>query len=216
MNRLLDKYTAFIFDFDFTLADGSAWTVRCFQEILHRHGYTSVSDDTVRRTIGMVIEDAFKMMTGVDDFETNHHLREEFASICRPQMAAHTTFYPEAVRFIKDLKSNGRKVGILSTKMSSVILQTIKTAGMEKDFDSVLGITDIQNPKPDPSGIALSLRRLQTDPGECLYIGDNTIDARTAQNASVDFIGTLTGVCPRQDLSAYPHILLVNNLGELI
>lgn len=216
MNRLLDKYTAFIFDFDFTLADGSDWTVHCFQKILHRHGYTTISDATVRSTIGMVIEDAFKLMTGVTDFETNHNRREEFASICRPQMAAHTKFYPEAVRFIKDLKQNGKKVGILSTKMSSVILQTIKANGMEKDFDSVLGITDIQTPKPDPSGIMLSLRRLQTDKSECLYIGDNTIDARTAQNASVDFIGTLTGVCPQRDLLEYPHIQLVNNLGELI
>lgn len=216
MKNFLEKYRTFIFDFDFTLADGSDWTVHCFQEILHRHGYTNVSDETVRGTIGMVIEDAFKLMTGVQDFETNHHRREEFAAICRPQMAAHTRFYPEAMSFVKDLKKNGRKVGILSTKMSSVILQTIKSAGMEKDFDSVLGITDIQNPKPDPSGIFLSLRRLQTEPDECLYIGDNTIDARTALNAHVDFVGTLTGVCPRKDLEEYPHINLVDNLGELI
>lgn len=216
MKKFLEKYRTFIFDFDFTLADGSDWTVRCFQEILHRHGYNDVSDETVRGTIGMVIEDAFKLMTGVQDFETNHYRREEFAAICRPQMAAHTRFYPEAVRFVKDLKKNGRKVGILSTKMSSVILQTIKSVGMEADFDSVLGITDIQTPKPDPSGISLSLRRLQTEPDECLYIGDNTIDARTAVNARVDFAGTLTGVCPRKELETYPHIALVNNLGELI
>lgn len=216
MKKYLEKYRAFIFDFDFTLADGSDWTVRCFQEILHRHGYNNVSDSTVRSTIGMVIEDAFKLMTGVSDFETNHHRREEFAAICRPQMAAHTHFYPEAIRFIKDLKKHGRKVGILSTKMSSVILQTVKTAGMEKDFDSVLGITDIQSPKPNPSGITLSLRRLQVDREECLYIGDNTIDARTALNARLDFIGTLTGVCPRKSLEEFPHIKLVTNLAELI
>lgn len=216
MKKFLEKYRTFIFDFDFTLADGSDWTVRCFQEILHRHGYNNVTDETVRSTIGMVIEDAFKLMTGVTDFETNHHRREEFAAVCRPQMAAHTRFYPEAIRFIKDLKAHRRKTGILSTKMSSVILQTIKSAGMEKDFDSVLGITDIQSPKPDPSGILLSLRRLQTVPEECLYIGDNTIDARTALNAHIDFIGTLTGVCPRKDLERYPHVTLVSNLGNLI
>lgn len=216
MKKLLEKYTAVIFDFDFTLADGSDWTVRCFQKILHRHGYTNVSDDTVRSTIGMVIEDAFKLMTGVTDFETNHRRREEFAAICRPQMAAHTTFFPEAISFVKDLKKHGKKIGILSTKMSSVILKTVTDAGMTSCFDSILGITDVQTPKPDPSGISLSLRRMQTDAEECLYIGDNTIDARTAQNAHVDFIGTLTGVCPREDLLKYPHIQLVSNLKELI
>lgn len=216
MKQILDKYKAIVFDFDFTLADGSDWTVHCFQEILHRHGYTNVSDDTVRSTIGMVIEDAFKLMTGVADFETNHHRREEFAAICRPQMAAHTKLFPEAVSFVKDLKRNGKNTGILSTKMSSVILQTLDATGMSPYFDSVLGITDIQSPKPDPSGITLSLRRLQTLPEECLYIGDNTIDARTAQNAGVDFIGVLTGVCPKEELEKYPGLLLVRNLSELL
>lgn len=216
MKQFLDKYKTFVFDFDFTLADGSDWTVHCFQTVLRRHGFTRVSDATVRSTIGMVIEDAFKLMTGVTDFETNHRRREEFAAICRPQMAAHTCMYPEAVRFIKDLKQHGKKTGILSTKMSSVILQTLKAADLDKDFDSVLGITDIQSPKPDPSGIFLTLRRLQTDPEECLYIGDNTIDARTALNAGVDFMGTLTGVCPSSELETYPHIRLVPDLSELL
>lgn len=216
MKNSLEKYKSIVFDFDFTLADGSDWTVHCFQKILHRHGFTNVSNETVRSTIGMVIEDAFKLMTGIPDFETNHRRREEFAAICRPQMAAHTTFYPDAIRFVRDLKRHHKKVGILSTKMSNVILQTVKAAGMEKDFDSVLGITDVQTPKPDPSGLFLSLRRLQTEPDECLYIGDNTIDARTAENAHIDFIGTLTGVCPREELLKYPHLQLVNTLSELI
>lgn len=216
MKQFLEKYRAFVFDFDFTLADGSDWTVRCFQEVLHRHGYNGVSDETVRGTIGMVVEDAFRVMTGVDDFAYNHRLRGEFAAVCCPQMAAHTRFYPEAIRLVKDLKAHGRKVGILSTKMSTVILQTVRACGLERDFDSVLGITDIQSPKPDPSGLSLTLRRLQVEAEECLYIGDNTIDALTARNARVDFIGTLTGVCPREKLLDYPHVALVENLGCLV
>ena len=46
------NYTTYLFDFDYTLADSSRGIVTCFRNVLTRHGYTEVTDDDIKRTIG--------------------------------------------------------------------------------------------------------------------------------------------------------------------
>ena len=92
---------AFLFDFDLTLADGSAWIVACYHEVLARHGFAAVDDETIRGTIGLTVEDSFALMTGIDDAARLHDLRVEYKALCRPGMAAHTRLFPDAGRFLQ-------------------------------------------------------------------------------------------------------------------
>ena len=50
------NYTTYLFDFDYTLADSSRGIVTCFRNVLTRHGYTEVTDDDIKRTIGKTLE----------------------------------------------------------------------------------------------------------------------------------------------------------------
>ena len=50
------KYTVYLFDFDYTLADSSRGIVTCFRSVLERHGYTGITDDMIKRTIGKTLE----------------------------------------------------------------------------------------------------------------------------------------------------------------
>lgn len=43
------KYTVYLFDFDYTLADSSRGIVTCFRSVLERHGYTGITDDMIKR-----------------------------------------------------------------------------------------------------------------------------------------------------------------------
>ena len=61
------NYTTYLFDFDYTLADSSRGIVTCFRNVLTRHGYTEVTDDDIKRTIGKTLEDSFSILTGVTD-----------------------------------------------------------------------------------------------------------------------------------------------------
>ena len=63
------KYTTYLFDFDYTLADSSRGIVICFRNVLERHGHTGISDEAIKRTIGKTLEDSFKY------FERNHYSR---------------------------------------------------------------------------------------------------------------------------------------------
>ena len=59
------KYTTYLFDFDYTLADSSRGIVICFRNVLERHGHTGISDEAIKRTIGKTLEDSFSILSGI-------------------------------------------------------------------------------------------------------------------------------------------------------
>ena len=47
----MKRYTTYLFDFDYTLADSSKGIVLCFRHVLNLHGYTGITDEEIKRTI---------------------------------------------------------------------------------------------------------------------------------------------------------------------
>lgn len=48
----MKSYQAYLFDFDYTLADSSRGIVMCYRNVLERHGFHQVDDLSIKRTIG--------------------------------------------------------------------------------------------------------------------------------------------------------------------
>ncbi|MEG0646710.1 MAG: HAD hydrolase-like protein, partial [Bacteroides sp.] len=88
------KYTTYLFDFDYTLADSSKGIVTCFRIVLDRHHYTDISDEAIKRTIGKTLEDSFSILTGVSDSETLAAWRKEYSIESAKYMNKNTFFFP--------------------------------------------------------------------------------------------------------------------------
>ena len=48
----MKSYQAYLFDFDYTLANSSKGIVMCYRNVLERHGFHQVDDLSIKRTIG--------------------------------------------------------------------------------------------------------------------------------------------------------------------
>lgn len=206
---------ACIFDFDMTLADGGPWIVYCYQQVLHKHGYTDVSDEIVRSTIGLTIEDSFALMTGLKDKDRCWEMRMEFKSLCRPQIAAKTDFYPDGVDFLRRLKSAGIACAIVSTKETAVIRQTLEMNHLENLFDCVVGLTEVKEAKPSPEGINYVINTLGVDKDNVVYFGDNPVDGEAAQRADVKYIGVAKGIHTPEQLAAFPNLSVIDNYQSI-
>ena len=57
-------FKAVCFDFDYTLADCTDSIVAGFQHGLTRLGWPSPDRETVRKTVGFMLEDSYSMLTG--------------------------------------------------------------------------------------------------------------------------------------------------------
>lgn len=209
------KYTTYLFDFDYTLADSSRGIVICFRNVLERHGHTGISDEAIKRTIGKTLEDSFSILSGITTPETLAEYKKEYVKEADTYMTVNTFFFPETVTVLKTLKSQGAQIGIISTKFRFRIREMVDQHFPKDFFDIIIGGEDVKQAKPDPQGIKKALRRLHRRKSETLYIGDSTVDAETAQAAKVDFVGVLNGMTTREELMAYPHRQILDNLSLL-
>ena len=79
-----------------------------------------------------------------------------------------------------------------------------------------MGGEDVSVHKPDPLVLFQVFDRLRLEPGECIYVGDNIVDAQAAMKAHVDFIAVLTGLTSLDEFCKYPNIAVIRSLSELM
>ena len=210
------KYTVYLFDFDYTLADSSRGIVTCFRSVLERHGYTGITDDMIKRTIGKTLEESFSILTGITDADQLESFRQEYSKEADIYMNANTILFPDTLPTLTHLKKQGIRIGIISTKYRFRILSFLRNHMPDDWFDIIIGGEDVTHHKPDPEGLLLAIDRLKACPEEVLYIGDSTVDAGTAAAAGVSFTGVTSGMTTAQEFQAYPYDRIISTLGQLI
>lgn len=209
------KYTTYLFDFDYTLADSSRGIVICFRNVLERHGHTCIADEAIKRTIGKTLEDSFSILTGITASEILATYKKEYIKEADTYMTINTKLFPETVNVLTALKQQGVQIGIISTKFRFRIREMLDQYFPADFFDIIIGGEDVKKNKPDPQGIKKALRKLHRRKDETLYIGDSTVDAQAAQLAKVDFVGVLNGMTTRKELAVFPHRQILDNLSLL-
>ncbi|WP_300762413.1 HAD family hydrolase [uncultured Bacteroides sp.] len=209
-------YKAYLFDFDYTLADSSRGIVMCFRNVLAMHGHDGISDESIKRTIGKTLEESFTILTGIDDKETLAAYRKEYVAQADRLMTANTVLFPETLDVLSRLKERGARIGIISTKYRYRIMELLGKKLPEGFLDIIVGGEDVKTPKPSPEGLKFAISHLGLEAAEVLYCGDSTVDAETARNAGVDFAGVLHGMTTREELEAYPHAGIVTSLDGIL
>lgn len=211
----MKSYNVYLFDFDYTLADSSRGIVMCYRNVLERHHHTGITDKTIKRTIGKTLQESFSIMTGITDADTLEMYRKEYVKEADTHMTANTFLFPETIEVLTRLKTNGAKLGIISTKYRYRIMELLGKKLPENFLDIIVGGEDVQHPKPAPEGVLFAIGHLGCRKEDVLYVGDSTVDAETAQAAQVDFAGVLHGATTYDELAAYPHVAIMKTLAEL-
>lgn len=211
----MKSYNVYLFDFDYTLADSSRGIVTCYRNVLERHHHTGITDEAIKRTIGKTLQESFSIMTGITDADTLEMYRKEYVKEADTHMTVNTFLFPETIEVLTRLKTNGAKLGIISTKYRYRIMELLGKKLPENFLDIIVGGEDVQHPKPAPEGVLFAIEHLGCRKEDVLYVGDSTVDAETAQAAQVDFAGVLHGATTYDELAAYPHVAIMKTLDEL-
>ena len=210
------SYTTYLFDFDYTLADSSRGIVTCFRNVLNQHGYTDVTDEDIKRTIGKTLEESFSILTRVTDEDQLAGFKSEYRKEADTHMTINTVLFLETKSVLLALKDAGAFIGIISTKYRYRIKEMLDQHFPGSFFNIIVGGEDVQTAKPSPEGLLFAIKQLHVTKTETLYIGDSTVDAATAKAAGVDFAGVTHGVTTAEELSKYPHWKIMNSLEELL
>ena len=110
---------------------------------------------------------------------------------------------------LQELREAGYKLAVLTRSHHAYAVEALRKIGAFDLFDVILGRGETPKPKPYREALEHTAMLLCFNPKETIFVGDNHIDATSAVNAEVPFIGVKTG--RRGDLSwdgRFPEILL--------
>ena len=209
-------YKIYLFDFDYTLANSEVGIVKCFKLLMQQEHYSIPSDEEIKRTIGMPMIEAIRVLFKEDDDALLHELRDKYTVFADKFMTENTKLYPQTIPALKKIKEAGAKTAIISSKTRRRIMQTLTRDKITDLVEFVIGSEDVKSHKPSPEGILMAIERFKVAKSDVLYIGDNVIDGGAAQNAGVDFAAVLTGNNVKEDFAKMPYVKIMNSLDELL
>lgn len=212
----MKRYSLYLFDFDYTLVNSEAAILKCFHLTLDKTGWPQREDDVIRRTIGLPMLDAVKKIIRTE----NEQKAREFLAVYKHEadryMTAGTHFFPHTVETLRQLRENGAKIGIISSKTRSRIQEKFDCDGVPELIDHIIGSDDVTAHKPDPEGIQKALAWFDVPAEKVLYTGDSYVDAGAAERAGVDFAAVTTGTTTEEIFRQYPHVRIMHDIKELL
>ena len=98
-----------------------------------------------------------------------------------------STLYPEVREVLSELRRRRLKVGLISTAYEEELHIILKKTGLEKTaFDIIVGVDTIKKAKPNPEVFKHATRKLNVEPEETMFVGDNIeADYKGAENAGM-------------------------------
>ena len=210
------KYITYIFDFDYTLADATVGIVESINYALNQLGLESESCENIKKTVGMTLENMLLTLTGISDMTAAEEFTSHFMDMADKVVTNNTLLMPDTVAVLSQLKQNGCNTAIVTTKVRYRVEEIIIKYGITEIIDFIIGYEDVVEAKPSPEGLLKAISYFSCDKNSVLFIGDSLIDANTAANANVDFAAVLTGATTKQEFLVLPHILIAENLTEVM
>lgn len=206
---------AVLFDFDFTLADSSTGILDCFSHGFARVGLPDAPADLVRRTIGLTLDEALRILHGVEDPVVARAFFDAFRERAAEVMVASTRWLDRALETVEACRDAGLATAICSTKKRTHLEGVLVRDGKTQLFDAVIGFEDVARAKPAPDALHAALARLDVEPERALYVGDHPVDAEAATRAGVAFVAVLTGPSRRDEFGAHAVREFLPSIGEV-
>lgn len=201
---------AVLFDVDGVLLDTWDFVFQALQHTLSFHGYPK-SMDEIEKVIGQPLLDFYTSLVPEGPSEVLAQTHKDF----QKERFHLSKAFPKAKKVLKTLKSKGILLAAISNRTKSSLERSLKDAQIDKYFDVILYVEDVQNPKPHPDHIHLALRKLKVKPNQVYMVGDTKVDIMAGKNAGVKTIAVTYGFAGKE-IAKYDPDFLVDDLEDLI
>ena len=136
-----------------------------------------------------IIEIFSEKLKEIGIFATQKELEQIFDDVSEEfykDLEKYTKPIPEAIDFIKQLKTKGVKIGIVTSDSVKSTELTIKQFGWETLFDVVIGRESSEFTKESGEPTKLALRTLNANPETTIMVGDAPMDLISAHHAGIE------------------------------
>ncbi len=214
----MSGFKAVIFDLDGTLLDTLEDLANSMNRVLSRNKLPTHPVESYKYFVG---DGASTLVRRVLPFEVEspegvfERLLREFLEDYSNNWDVATKPYPGIDKLIKGLERKGLKMAILSNKPHKFTKLCVKRFLNDFTFNEVFGERPGVPRKPDPQGAIELAERLEVTPSQCIYLGDTSIDMKTAVAAGMYPVGVLWGFRDKEELLKSGAKRLISHPEEL-
>lgn len=196
----MKKYETVIFDLDGTLLDTLEDLWNAVNFALRKTGMPVRSIEEVRTFVGNGVKRLMEL--AVPGGVLNPRFGEAFDTF-RDYYEVHcndkTKAYDGVLKLLKELKSEGYRLAIVSNKPDSAV-KDLNRIYFQDLVEVAIGEKEGMAKKPSPDMVFAALKELSMSPEGAVYIGDSDVDILTARNAGLPCISVLWGFRDRKFL----------------
>ncbi len=197
------RFKAVIFDLDGTLLDTLKDLALSMNRVLERNGLPVHPEDRYRYFVGDGARTLVYRAVPESLRENEDALEEllaQFLSDYKENWDRNTRLYEGIEEMLDQVMEKGLKMAVLSNKPHEFTRLCVERYLGQWNFHKVLGELPEIPRKPDPTGALTVARDIGIDPKGFLYLGDTSIDMKTANQAGMYPVGVLWGFRDRDEL----------------
>jgi len=209
------KYNTVVFDLDGTLLNSLKDLMDSLNFSLTLHGFENKTLEQTRNYVGRGV--GYLVHCALPQGKDNPmyaQVVEDFKKDYSANSARATKPYPQILELLKKLKEAGLHTAVVSNKYDSAVKKLCKLYFGDL-IDLATGETETIRRKPAPDSLLHTIEYFKTDKAHTLYVGDSDVDAHTAQNAGVNFVGVTWGFRTREDMTPFGAKVFIDKPLEL-
>ncbi|WP_270886780.1 HAD-IIIA family hydrolase [Pedococcus sp. 5OH_020] len=205
------RWPVVLFDFDGTLADSIPLIVASYRHALSSVLGSSASEDEVRSWIGRPLQPVLEeRYPGRGAELTQVYRRWNLAN--HDELIRTVEGVPE---LLDELHSAGARTGVVSSKKLETVRLGLAAVGLDGRIDVIAAEEHTQLHKPHPEPLLYAADRLGVHPGDCVYVGDATVDVEAARAAGMAVVAVTWGAGLRALLEAAGPDAVVDDARSL-
>jgi len=200
-----------IFDMDGTLVDSATDITVTVNYIRKTKGLEPIGTDAVVREINSGNTKLAEFFYGTPVYEKKD--RELFESHYWEQCIQNIRIYPDIVETLELLRSRDYRLSVATNAATIFAKKMLKSTGLNKHFDFILGSCDVKDSKPNPDIVHKIMRRYRFDFATHtlpVLVGDSHKDMGAAKEAHIhaiharwgfesdDFRGAVSALSPTE------------------
>lgn len=205
-----------IFDLDGTLLNTLDDLMDSTNYALAQCGFPVRNYSQIRSYVGngvrLLIERA--VPKGVDADKIEECLKI-FTAHYDKNMSNKTRPYDGIEDMLTKVKERGFKSAVVSNKYDAAVKELVGTL-FGKYIGLAIGESETVKKKPSPDGVLAALKQLNSQRERTVYVGDSDVDAMTAQNSGLKFVGVTWGFRDRDLLKSMGAKAIIDSPDMLL
>ncbi len=212
----MSKYDYVIFDFDGTVTDTGEGILKSLQYSFKAMGHYVPDLSDLKKFIGPPIHYSYVNFYGISEDEVGEYIKK-YRERYREKGIYECFVYDGMKELIEQLRENGIKIGIASSKPIKLIYDVMDYLKITPLFDAVTGTQfDDSNHSGKADLVRESMQKLGvSDKSRVLMVGDRYFDIDGAAGAGVDSCGVLFGYGSRDEFEQHNATYIVDTPSEI-